>query len=71
MNRSTSTPPVKQRCRYCGSRMDALSPESFRQNPFCSDCFHERLAASAATNPVTHCEVEGTYVVPVRRQPEL
>ncbi len=37
-----------RRCKYCGSDMtDKYSPEGYASNPFCDDCFNERVQKGA------------------------
>lgn len=39
-----------RRCNYCNSDMtDAVSSLSYSQNPFCDECYDDRVAAASAS----------------------
>lgn len=52
-------------CAHCGREM-AVSALSYAENPFCSICLDDRLAAAS---PTGHLEwvITGAYATPVRR----
>ena len=55
-------------CRYapCSKRMH-VTQESYRQNPYCAECLHERLTKASATDPVVGWRDLGDgYVRPIR-----
>ncbi|KKL20617.1 hypothetical protein LCGC14_2453700 [marine sediment metagenome] len=50
---------VVQRCRFCGREM-TCSPLAYAENPFCADCYEERVRLSAPSGPV-EWTLEGNY----------
>jgi hypothetical protein len=59
-----------RRCNYCRHDMtDEVSPDSYRQNPYCKNCADERKqAAIKARGEVTLKEVAGSlFLSPVQR----
>lgn len=54
------------KCRYCSSRM-VVSVESYKENPYCSECLPERLMKAASEDPVIGLrELGNGYVLTVR-----
>jgi hypothetical protein len=54
---------ILRRCQHCGSDMtDTASSLGYAQNPFCSDCHHERAQEAALAAPkVVDIRLEGRY----------
>ncbi len=42
-----------KRCRYCDRSMARKSDASYRENPFCKHCLHERIAKAAEEDAMT------------------
>jgi hypothetical protein len=56
-----------QRCQYCDREM-SCSAASYRENPFCRLCLHERVAtAAAAQGPTRLVSVGDNYVMVMSR----
>jgi len=58
-----------RRCRYCRREM-TTSPLAYEENPFCTECLEERMAAAAPPGGVTWRK-KGRYVIPeaVQKRP--
>jgi hypothetical protein len=55
-----------QRCHYCRREM-ANNPLEYAENPFCTQCLEERMAAAAPPGGVTWRK-EGNYLIPEAAQ---
>lgn len=49
-----------RRCRFCRREM-SCSALSYAENPFCTECFDERVQATAPPEPV-EWRLEGDYL---------
>lgn len=44
---------MAKKCRYCNQSMASQSDASYRENPFCKHCLHERMAKAAEEDAMT------------------
>ena len=60
-----------RRCKHCGRDMThSVSVSSYCQNPFCDECFDERVAEAASRGPVARVLVNGyMQLIPLRQKP--
>jgi protein-arginine kinase activator protein McsA len=56
------------RCEYCGSEMKT-SALAHKQNPFCSNCYEERVAAARPLSQAGVQRIE-EYIKFTRRDPQ-
>jgi len=59
-----------RRCEYCRREM-TTGAAAFRENPFCRECLHDRIAAAAIAQGPTELRFVGDYaeVIPVLQTP--
>jgi len=56
-----------QQCKFCKSPMH-VSEQGYKENPFCTGCFHTRLELAAAQDPVIARVLRSDgYLVFIRR----
>jgi hypothetical protein len=53
-----------RRCKYCRREMMDVSPLSWSENPYCINCFKQRISEASKKIPPQQWHLEGHYVVP-------
>jgi len=52
-----------RRCKHCGRTMMDVSHLSWKENPYCTTCFNQRLSESSKKTEASNWHIEGQYLV--------
>lgn len=56
--------PSGQRCQFCSRPMN-VSPLGYQENPFCAECYDERVAKAVEGKRFVGWKLDGDYMTPL------